>query len=117
MCVASSVASEPSLPPRRMPSAVISTVEFYFSFANVRPCLGASSEARRVPASTPSLGSSPAAAVDVSGGPASFFKMFSCRTVVCSCSQNVLECSRLVKFFTPSECTCEYDNKTRRQSI
>jgi len=41
------------------------------------------------------------------GGPASFFKMFSCRTVVCSCSQNVLECSLLVKFFTPSECTCE----------
>ena len=42
---------------------------FYFSFANVRPFLGASSEARRVPASTPSLGSSPVAAVDVSAAP------------------------------------------------
>ena len=42
---------------------------FYFSFANFRPCLGASSEARRVPASTPFLGSSPAAAVDVWAAP------------------------------------------------
>ena len=49
------------------------------------------------------------------GGPASFLSMFSCRTVLCSCSQKVDECSLEVSVFMIHRCVTRKKSATHAQ--
>ena len=49
------------------------------------------------------------------GGPASFLSMFSCRTVLCSCSQKVDECSLEVSVFMIHWCVTRKKSATHAQ--